>query len=143
MKITAILLGIMAVTLSAQSCPDTGAGADCGSCGSTDQPASSVRISRTGATTVVPEGTGIHFYSVTQDMEASRVSISFALQDTSPVNLALTDMDGNIVMDIAEGYYEPGNYLELFDTEGLSSGMYIVRLDALGGTGYTVIYLLD
>lgn len=52
MKIISILLGIMALTLSVQSCPDTGAGPDCGSCGSTYQPASSVRISRTGYTVI-------------------------------------------------------------------------------------------
>lgn len=143
MKITAMLLGIIVLALSAQSCPDSGAGADCASCGSTGHNPATVNISRTGSTTVVPEGTGIHFYSVTQDMEASRVIISFALQDSSSVKLLLADMEGNTVMDITEGYYQAGNYRELFDTEGLSPGMYIVRLDALGGTGYTVIYLLD
>lgn len=142
MKTTLLLLKIALLTLAAESVSRNPPGPGCFSCGEFAHPGPYTVVSRSGSTTVIPEGTGIHFYSVVEYQDVSEVSVHFALLDSSDVTLELADMSGETLMLIAEGVYGPGNYREVFSSEELSRGMYIIQLDALEGSAYTRIYLL-
>ena len=64
----------------------------------------------------------------------SETTITFDLPFRATVKLAAFDITGRRVADIAAGEYEPGSYQLPFNGENLTSGLYIVRLEANGFT---------
>jgi hypothetical protein len=59
-------------------------------------------------------------------------TIDFTVKSTGFVSLELFDILGNSVSVITEGVYSPGKYSVKFNSEGLSSGIYIYKLKVNG-----------
>jgi len=59
-----------------------------------------------------------------------RVSISYKLQAASYMELKVYDITGREVAKLVDGYESAGNHEMTFDAEGLTSGVYFVRLEA-------------
>jgi len=68
-------------------------------------------------------------------------SISFALPVASRVSLNVYDVSGRLVAEIIEGFRQAGRHEVTFDATGLSSGVYLYRLQAgdFIGTGKMVL----
>ncbi|MFN0156798.1 MAG: T9SS type A sorting domain-containing protein [Bacteroidota bacterium] len=67
-------------------------------------------------------------------------TLSFDIPRLAHVSLRIFDVLGREVATLVNGTLEPGNYSRQFDGSGLSSGLYLYRLDARtvdGGPGYT------
>jgi hypothetical protein len=58
------------------------------------------------------------------------VFINFDLPEKCPVNLAIYNIRGQKVCLLTDGINEPGNHTLNFDADGLSSGVFIVQLQA-------------
>jgi len=137
-----LLVPIVCLALFAQSCPSDGTGLSCGSCGSREAWGSERVISRTGTTRVVPEGAGLFITAVIEYEDTSLVSVHYSLVESSDVSLWLTDVSGEPLRLITDGYHEFGNHMATFPAEDLSPGMYTIRLDAMEATAYCRIFLL-
>lgn len=135
------LFAVAALTLQAQTCPSDGGGTGCGSCSSETISGSPV-ITRTGTTVVVPPGLGLFINTVIEEEGSTEIKVSYSIVDNSEVALGLYDMEGRLIRLIADGFHEMGNHLVWFDAQDLEPGMYLLRLDALGGYAWNRIYLL-
>ncbi len=58
------------------------------------------------------------------------VSISYSLAETSPVELTLYSIGGQVVKKISKGTMNPGRYSESIDSAGLPNGVFFIRLQA-------------
>ncbi len=58
------------------------------------------------------------------------VSINYSLAETSPVELTLYSIGGQVVKKISKGTMAPGRYSESIDSEGLPNGVFFIRLKA-------------
>ncbi|MBN2587206.1 MAG: hypothetical protein JXA64_04535 [Candidatus Fermentibacteraceae bacterium] len=141
MKTTLLLLAVSALTLSAQSCPGGGGSTGCGSCTDREVLYPGSVATRMGPVTVVPEGIGVHINGVLEDEDSPEVTVSFSVEDSSFVSVGLTDMAGEPLILITDGFYDPGNYRATFSAGELEPGIYILRVDALGGYAFATIYL--
>jgi hypothetical protein len=137
-----IVTAALSTLVFAQSCPGDG-GSGCGSCGSQQIISSQGVMSSMGPVTVVPAGTGIHINALVEDQENSELTVSFSVEDSSFVSVGLLDMTGEPLILIADGFYDPGNYRATFSTEDLEPGMYMLRVDALGGYAFARVYILS
>jgi hypothetical protein len=59
-------------------------------------------------------------------------TISFTLPKSSNVKLVVTNMLGQEVATLVDGYVEAGKHVKVFDAEKLASGVYFCRLSANG-----------
>ncbi len=141
MRTAFIVFASATFTLFAQSCPGDG-GSSCGSCTCQQSTSSERTISSMGPVTVVPAGTGVHINGVITGEDAGELTVSFSVEDSSFVTVGLTDTAGEPLILIADGFYDPGNYRATFSVAELEPGIYIIRVDALGGYAFTRIYLL-
>ncbi|MBN2091502.1 T9SS type A sorting domain-containing protein [candidate division KSB1 bacterium] len=55
-------------------------------------------------------------------------TIEFALPQSSEVNLAVYDLSGKVVAELAKGKFEAGQHKINFDAKGLASGVYFIKL---------------
>ena len=69
-------------------------------------------------------------------------NIEFSVPEMMAVELTVLDIQGRLVQRIAQGMYEMGTHHVTLNGEGLSSGLYFVRLDAGGSSAYTKVLLL-
>lgn len=152
MKYSLLLAAILSLSIHAQSdggscpsCPDgqcdSATMESCGSCQGSFS-VSDMLITNTGTTVVVPPGLGIFINAVIEEEGSSEVVVSFSLMENSDVVLSLNDLQGEPIRLITDGFYDMGNYRVTFDAGDLDPGMYIVRLDAMGGYAYNRIFLL-
>ncbi|MBW7888163.1 MAG: T9SS type A sorting domain-containing protein [Bacteroidetes bacterium] len=72
----------------------------------------------------------------------SSTTISFSLSRTSNISLSLYSVLGQKEKTIAQGRYEPGNYLLYYSAENLSSGIYFCFLETDYSTHITKLVLL-
>jgi hypothetical protein len=61
----------------------------------------------------------------------SETNISFELLESSKIQIRISDVLGNII-SIINKYYSQGRHTEIFNFEGLSSGVYLISLSAFG-----------
>ncbi len=59
-------------------------------------------------------------------------NISFKLNNNSYVRLAIYDMFGNRIAELAEGYHQTGVINSKWNSQGLAAGTYLVKLEAEG-----------
>ena len=62
----------------------------------------------------------------------SVMRIGYALPEAADVRLAVYDVTGRLVSELARGQMQAGMHTVVFDGSALSSGVYVVRLDAGG-----------
>jgi len=85
-----------------------------------------------GSSASVPEEFGI--VSAYPNPFNNATQISFRITESSPIDLAIFDLNGRRVIDLAKGQYEAGIYtLTLVGTD-LSSGLYLVNLKSIEGS---------
>jgi hypothetical protein len=60
----------------------------------------------------------------------SQLKITYSLVEASEVDLAVYDLSGKRVADLARGRLSSGVHTALFNGEGYSSGVYLIRLEA-------------
>ena len=60
------------------------------------------------------------------------VSLKFSLQRVGDVNLSIYDLSGRLVERLVEGRKEAGEYRVVWDGSGVSTGIYLVRLQTGG-----------
>jgi photosystem II stability/assembly factor-like uncharacterized protein len=58
--------------------------------------------------------------------------ISFQLPESGEVNIKVSDVLGNIIINRSNKYYSQGRHTETFNFEGLPSGVYLISLSAFG-----------
>jgi len=136
-----ILIAVATLALHAQALQPGGGGAGHGSY-SSELVSGSPVITRTGRTVVVPPELGLFINTVIEEEGSSEIKVSYSIVENSEAALGLYSMEGELIILIADGFHEIGNHLAWFDADGLEPGMYIIRLDALGGYAYNRIYLL-
>ncbi|MFT4604821.1 MAG: hypothetical protein ACI9W4_001560 [Rhodothermales bacterium] len=87
------------------------------------------------ATDTMPEGETPDSYTLGQNYPNPfnpSTSISFDLPAQSDVHLAVFDVLGRQVAQLASGAFPAGSHSVTFDASRLQSGLYIYRLDAGG-----------
>jgi len=57
-------------------------------------------------------------------------TISYSVADNSSVILKVMNLQGLTVAKLVDGFLEQGNYIETFDGNGLSSGIYLIVLES-------------
>lgn len=62
-----------------------------------------------------------------------QTTISYDLGRSGPVVLTIYDLMGRLITSIDEGYQNPGNHSIAFYDPGISSGIYLVRLQTIEG----------
>ena len=60
----------------------------------------------------------------------SETNVSFSLNKEAFIKLEVYDISGRIIVELAKGYYEAGNYNLKFIAFNIPSGMYFYRLEA-------------
>ncbi|MCD4702319.1 MAG: T9SS type A sorting domain-containing protein [Candidatus Aegiribacteria sp.] len=65
---------------------------------------------------------------------SSASTVPFSLASSSFVTLGLYDTSGRLVRMVADGFYPAGNHTVDISTGDIPSGVYILRLDAMGET---------
>jgi len=56
------------------------------------------------------------------------VRLSFGLENDAVVSLMVYDLSGRLVSTLAQGEFRAGNHQLVWDTDGVSSGLYLVKL---------------
>jgi len=64
----------------------------------------------------------------------SVMRIGYALPEAANVRLSVYNVSGRLVADLVKGKVSAGVHTAIFDGSELSSGVYIIRLDAAGKT---------
>jgi hypothetical protein len=93
-----------------------------------------------GAATAVDEASGVSVVTLEgarPNPSVGRTTLRFALPDAQTVRLSVVDLLGRTVVVAADGHRGAGWHDVLLDTSPLASGVYVVRLDATGGTRTT------
>jgi hypothetical protein len=72
----------------------------------------------------------------------ARTRIVFSLPDAVRVNLAVYDIGGRLVANLADGKQEAGVHSALFDARDLPSGIYLVHLEAAGNVARQKLTLI-
>jgi Secretion system C-terminal sorting domain len=68
--------------------------------------------------------------------------VHYTLNQSGPTALRLYDVAGRLVRSIDERYRGPGDFLVPFDTGGLASGVYFLRLDSPNGLATRKVHIL-
>jgi hypothetical protein len=68
--------------------------------------------------------------------------IGYALPEAADVRLAVYDLTGRLVSELARGRMQAGMHTAVFDGSTLSSGVYLLRLDASGRTSQLKVALV-
>ena len=90
-----------------------------------------------GATLAVPpslEVAGMSFSAPTPNPVRVRTTLRFSLAQTSDVDLSVFDVTGRMVTTLASGSYAAGSHAVEWSTEGVTAGLYLVRLRTERGT---------
>jgi len=72
----------------------------------------------------------------------ARTSVAFDLPISADVRLGLYDLSGRQVQEVISGRYEAGNHRLEFSAQNLTSGLYILRLEADGQSAQRKIALV-
>jgi hypothetical protein len=72
----------------------------------------------------------------------SVMRIGYALPEVTDVRLAVYDVTGRLVSELVRGRMQAGMHMTVFDGAALSSGVYVVRLDAAGRTSQVKVALV-
>ncbi|MDF2457269.1 MAG: putative phosphatase [Cytophagaceae bacterium] len=93
---------------------------------------SSVLVTRDIATSIDELLTQQNGFVVLQHIQNKQVSVVLNLTSSTQLQLILHDLNGNVVGEVANGYYDTGMQTWKLDqwTNQLTSGMYIVNLQA-------------
>lgn len=86
------------------------------------------------AVSAEPFPSGFEFLSPRPNPFNNRTKLTFRLSEGSKVSLAVYDIRGRLIANIAEGCYPAGSFQADFDGSGLSSGVYFARFQAEGYT---------
>jgi subtilisin family serine protease len=73
----------------------------------------------------------------------SSATILFSLPDFGVASLKLYDISGRFIKELASGLYGKGEHRLLFHADGLSSGVYFLRLEALDRQAFWRLVLLE
>lgn len=79
------------------------------------------------------ETTALSDISTFPNPVSENATISFSLEDASPVTIRLIDLNGKVIREISNGAYEPGNYQISFSSESLTAGLYFLQLTSSDG----------
>ncbi len=77
-------------------------------------------------------GQGMSLYTAVPNPSSFGASVSFSLEKSSFVTLGLFDLSGRLVSPVADGFFQAGNHTAGIETGGIPSGVYILRLNAMG-----------
>jgi hypothetical protein len=69
-------------------------------------------------------------------------TLTFTLPEAGNVNLAIYDVAGRLVAELANGYRDAGSHQETFDASRMASGVYIVRLESANQSALQKIVLM-
>jgi hypothetical protein len=72
----------------------------------------------------------------------SVMRIGYALPEAADVRLTVYDVTGRMVSDLVRERMQAGIHTAVFDGADLSSGVYVVRLDATGRTSQVKVALV-
>ena len=72
----------------------------------------------------------------------SSTTIVFSVPDFGVASLKLYDISGRFIKELANGLYGKGEHRLIFQNQGLSSGVYILRLEALSQQAFWRLVLL-
>ena len=75
---------------------------------------------------------GVFLEAVSPNPLASADTVLFSVTEGGYVTLGLCDLTGRVVGLVTDGFYPSGNHTVVIDTDNIPSGMYILRLDAMG-----------
>lgn len=56
-----------------------------------------------------------------------KTQINFTIKESGRISLKIYDVLGKVIITLADGYYEAGNYSEIFNASNLSSGIYYCK----------------
>jgi len=62
----------------------------------------------------------------------SAIRIGFNLKSAHEVALQALDIQGRIIANISQGYYNAGQHQIIWDAQSFQSGLYFVRLEGSG-----------
>ena len=99
--------------------------------------------------TFAAQKTGGDAFNVPQDLALGaaypnpfnpRVNIPFALPEGGQVRMEIFDVMGRHVHTLANGFYAGGDHTLVFDATNLSSGVYLLRAQLLGGNSEVLVH---
>jgi len=59
-------------------------------------------------------------------------TVNFAMERSSPISLDVYDINGRYIANLADGFFEAGRHSIEWHASGISSGIYFIRLSAIG-----------
>ena len=74
------------------------------------------------------------FFEVFPNPASSITTISFSLEENSPVFIELFTIDGKSVLNVADEYFGGGEHQLQMNTDGISPGMYLLKLTTPAGS---------
>lgn len=83
----------------------------------------------TGNGVGVNETSTVSYFDLFPNPAIDNSTIRFALEENENVKITLTDLNGRVVKEIANGQMAPGEHSIAFSTAELASGMYLVTVD--------------
>ncbi len=69
-------------------------------------------------------------------------AVEFAFPKANFAKIGLYDLNGRLVKELGVGQYQAGSHQVVLDAKGLSSGVYIVRVEASGKVAQAKVVLV-
>jgi len=84
-------------------------------------------------TDIIKKDDGTPMMSIIPNPGSSKINLDFSIQKPGMVKITITNLNGTIIKDLGEKYYEQGNHAVQFDAGSFTPGTYFIKMESADG----------